>query len=227
MSTHDTRRTTTWKPLTADDVRRHAFQRAILGRRGYRPEDVDAYLDRLATEIERWTAAHDAAAAEVERLRNYFRHHGVDSASEREGPSAAHASAVVTLAQDRASQLVGEGEGRASQLTGEARATAEAMLSKARVHAEAIVAHARREAEGVAQSCRNVESAERQRVAAVGESVLVTLRTLAAQLNGAGGDIRAAVDTLATELSMVASSERPCDRYVGRVVLARPHADRP
>ena len=159
MSTHDARRTTAptaWKPLTADDVRRHTFRNAPLGRRGCRQEDVNLYVSRLATEIQRWAAAYDAATAEVERLRNYFRQHGVDPAPRGDGSASLHEPTVLTRAQEHANQLVTE-----------ARAAAGAMLADARVQAQTILAEARQEADRIAQDCRQAEATERRYLGAL------------------------------------------------------------
>lgn len=88
--------TEAWTPLHADDVRRHTFHETALGRRRYRQGEVDLYVGQLATEIQRWTTAYDAATAEVTRLRNFFRHHGGDPVAWHDHSDSTQGSTVLT-----------------------------------------------------------------------------------------------------------------------------------
>ena len=40
----------TWVPMSPDQIRLRAFRESQLGRRGYRREDVDTFLARVADE---------------------------------------------------------------------------------------------------------------------------------------------------------------------------------
>ncbi len=50
-----------------------AFEWTTFGRRGYRPDDVHALLDRLAAEVITWTRQVDILQAENDRLKHALR----------------------------------------------------------------------------------------------------------------------------------------------------------
>ncbi|MEU4781990.1 hypothetical protein [Micromonospora sp. NPDC023633] len=56
-------------PLTSGGICAPALPRTRLGRRGYRPEDVDALLHRLAYELGQRTRRRDLAEQENDRLK--------------------------------------------------------------------------------------------------------------------------------------------------------------
>lgn len=145
-----------------------------LGRRGYRIEDVDCHLDRVAEEIECWATAYAAAVDEIDRLRNYYREHDADPGTTRTQRVSSEAVTVLARAQAQADQLVADAHSRA-----------QAMQDDAVAHAETIVAHARQKAHRVTQSCRAqaeaAQIADRQRVerlTALGHSLIATLSAL-------------------------------------------------
>ncbi|SCL69081.1 DivIVA domain-containing protein [Micromonospora citrea] len=60
-------------PLTSSGVRELALPRTRLGRRGYRPEDVDALLHRLAHEVGERSRRLDLLEQENQRLKQALR----------------------------------------------------------------------------------------------------------------------------------------------------------
>src|SRR5688572_9878976 len=88
-----------WVPLSPDQIRRRTFRESQLGRRGYRREDVDAFLARVADEIAQWSEAHTLVNGEMQRLRNYFRDHGIDAEPKPSRPRSMSAEAVGMMAK--------------------------------------------------------------------------------------------------------------------------------
>ncbi|MGB2567652.1 DivIVA domain-containing protein [Micromonospora citrea] len=60
-------------PLTPDRLTAVTLPRTPLGRRGYRPADVDALLHRLAHELRERTRERDRAYAENQRIKDALR----------------------------------------------------------------------------------------------------------------------------------------------------------
>jgi DivIVA domain-containing protein len=198
-----------WAPLSADQIRQRVFRENQLGRRGYRREDVDAFLTRLADEVQRWSVAYSHSDGEVRRLRNYFKEHDVDPDAEY-GRNAPSVDAVNVLAQAQA---------HADQLIANAQAHARAMQYDARDQAEAIVAAARQEADRAAHAYRaqagEAYTADREqveRLAALGRSILAALNGATTQMDGASAQMRAISEAFSTELTKVTETD------YGRVV---------
>ena len=168
-----------WRPMSPDEVRSFPLRESGLGRRGYRPEDVDWLRSQLATEVERWGNAYTEAQNEVRRLREYYRQQGVeiDSAPTRTGVST---EAVEILARAQA---------YADQAGADAQAQARHVQADARAQAETIVAHARREADRAGYAYRSRSGAayspdreETARLAAWARSILATVQATQHQL---------------------------------------------
>ncbi|GAA4565659.1 DivIVA domain-containing protein [Micromonospora sp. 4G57] len=60
-------------PLTPDRLTAVDLPRTSLGRRGYRPDEVDALLHRLAYELNERTRQLDHALAENDRIKRALR----------------------------------------------------------------------------------------------------------------------------------------------------------
>ncbi|SCG43469.1 hypothetical protein [Micromonospora halophytica] len=60
-------------PLGPDGLTTVTLPRTPLGRRGYRPADVDALLHRLTHELRERTRERDRAYAENQRIKNALR----------------------------------------------------------------------------------------------------------------------------------------------------------
>jgi cell division septum initiation protein DivIVA len=172
-----------WQPMSPDEVRRAPLRESGLGRRGYRPEDVDRLRNDVAAELERWSQAYAEAESEIRRLRDYFRRHGVDQAPTAEpvGRHAAYPPAAVQLmarAQAYADQLVAEAQAQARHVQADARSQAEAIVSEGRRRADAAGRAYRRDA-GPAYSADREESA---RLTAWARSILATMQAVQHQL---------------------------------------------
>ena len=61
--------------------------------------EVDAFLTRLADEVQRWSAAYSHYDSEVRRLRNYFKGQGIDPERTRARDLSADAVNVLAQAQ--------------------------------------------------------------------------------------------------------------------------------
>src|SRR3954453_13466274 len=107
-SQHDERASASrgWVPLSPDQIRQRTFRENQLGRRGYRRDDVDAFLTRLADEVQRWSAAYSHSDAEVRRLRYYFKDQGIDPETTRARELSVDAVNVLAQAQAHADQLI-------------------------------------------------------------------------------------------------------------------------
>jgi DivIVA domain-containing protein len=191
---HDGART--WLPLSADQIRRRSFRETPLGRRGYRPDEVDLFIGRVAGEVERWTAAYAEAQNEVHRLKNYFRNEGVDPDSARARDLSTDAVTVLARAQAHADRLIADAQAHARAMQHDARAQAEAIVGRARQEADR-AAHAYRARAGTDY---NADREQAERMAALGRSILAVLSGATAQMDGASVQMRAIADAFAVEL---------------------------
>jgi DivIVA domain-containing protein len=169
--------------MAPDEVRNGRLRHTVVGRRGYRPEDVDLLLGRLANDIEQWACRYGEAEAEVRRLRNYYREQGVETDPDREQTQTS-ATAVRILARAQA---------YADRVIAEAQVQARHVQADARAHAEAIVANARRDAEQAARAYRtragrtySADREEIERLTAWAQSVLATVQSAQTQLAATG-----------------------------------------
>jgi DivIVA domain-containing protein len=186
----------TWTPLSGDQIRHRPFRETTLGRRGYRPEDVDLFVSRVAEEVERWTAAYAEAQNEIYRLKNYFREQSVDTDATRTREMSNEAVTVLARAQAHADRLIAD-----------AQAHARAMQTDARAQAESIVVQARREVDRAAHAYRarsgpdyNADREQAERLAAMGRSILAALAGASTQMDGAGAQMRAIAEAFSNEL---------------------------
>jgi cell division initiation protein len=131
--------------LTPDTIRRARFERTGLGRRGYVEEDVERFLVRVADVVDWSNREKGELRAEIDRLRNYFRQHGIDaraSGSPRPAAAAPDAPSVqavnaLSRAQQAADQHIAQAEAYARDLVGTARRQYEAILHEAHDQAQA------------------------------------------------------------------------------------------
>jgi cell division septum initiation protein DivIVA len=173
---------TAWRPMSPDEVRRAARRESGLGRRGYRPEDVDRLRADVAVELERWGRAYAEAQAEIQRLRDYYRQHGIDPATaQQRGRHEAPSTEAV--------EIVARAQAYADQLVAEAQVQARHMHADARTQAEAIVGHARRTADQAGQAYRarageaySPDREETERLTAWARSILATMQAVQHQL---------------------------------------------
>jgi cell division septum initiation protein DivIVA len=171
-----------WHPLSPDEVRRAPLRESGLGRRGYRPEDVDRLRADVAEELERWGRAYAEAQAEIQRLRDYYRKHGVDAdVATRRGRHEPPPVAAV--------EIMARAQAYADQLVAEAQAQARHMQADARSQSESIVGQARRQADQAGQAYRvragesySADREEAERLTAWARSILATMQAVQHQL---------------------------------------------
>ncbi|GAA0909499.1 hypothetical protein GCM10009557_84050 [Virgisporangium ochraceum] len=170
-----------WRPMSPDEVRRMPLRETGLGRRGYRPEDVDHMRSQVAEELERWGRAYADAQNEIQRLRDYYRSRGIDTEHGRPAQAdAVPAEAVAVMARAQA---------YADQLIAEAQAQARHVQADARTQGESIVSQARRDADRAGQAYRqragesySPDREETERLTAWARSILATMQAVQHQL---------------------------------------------
>ncbi len=173
--------------MSPDEVRRAPLRESGLGRRGYRPEDVDRLRNDVAAELERWSRAYAEAEGEIRRLRDYFRRHGIDQAPLDDEPAGAnHRSDEIPPA---AVQLMARAQAYADQLVAEAQAQARHVQADARSQGDAIVSQARRQADEAGRVYReqagpaySPDREEAARLTAWARSILATMQAVQHQL---------------------------------------------
>ncbi|HKT02443.1 MAG TPA: hypothetical protein VJT31_23185 [Rugosimonospora sp.] len=180
MSTPSKQRS--WQPMSPDEIRHAPLRESGLGRRGYRPEDVDRLRHQLAQEVEQWSQAYSDAQSEVRRLRDYYRNQGVEVDRSQARP-------VATGISTEAVQIVARAQAYADRVVADAQAQARHVQSDARAQAEAIVAQARREADQAGQAYRmragqaySPDREETERLAAWARSILASMQLAQHQL---------------------------------------------
>jgi cell division initiation protein len=178
-----------WRPMSPDEVRRAPLRESGLGRRGYRPEDVDRLRAEVAEELDRWGRAYAEAQSEIQRLRDYYRQHGIDSAA-----AAAQQRGRHEAPSTEAVEIMARAQAYADQLVAEAQAQARHMHADARSQAESIVGQARRQADQAGQEYRvragesySPDREETERLIAWTRSILATMQAVQHQL-GATAD---------------------------------------
>ncbi|NJC73033.1 DivIVA domain-containing protein [Planosporangium thailandense] len=187
-----------WRPLSPDQIRQHAFGESGFGRRGYRPDEVDLFIDQVAAEVERWGSAYAAAADEIARLRNYFRDNHIDPEATAARQESTEAITVLTHAQTRADQLIAD----------------------AQAHAKAIVASARQEADRVRAGAAFIASRDQaERLTALSRSILATVDGATTQLDAASARVRTTTDAFAAELAAL-TGPWTATSYVGRATAS-------
>ena len=176
--------------MSPDDVRRAPLRESGLGRRGYRPEDVDRLRNTLAAELDRWARAYADAQVEIQRLREYYRHQGVEPGQGGQAQQGGQSEAVTS----EAVAIMARAQAYADQLVAEAQAQARHMQADARTQAESIVGQARREADRAVQAYRSraggaysPDREETERLIAWARSILATMQAVQHQL-GATAD---------------------------------------
>lgn len=186
-----------WRPMSPEHIRGHRFRETALGRRGYRPDEVEAFLARMAEEVQRWTSTHARDLAEINRLRGFFRNQNIDTEPAGQRAFSNEAINMLATAQHQADQLIAD-----------AKTHARSMQTDARGQAERVVAEARREAEAAAHSYRTRAgqqySADREqveRLAAIARNILAAVAGATSQLDGASAQIRAVGDAFGAELT--------------------------
>lgn len=187
-----------WTPLSPEQIRHQQFSETGFARRGYKAEEVDLFLAKLAREVDQWSTSYAQMWAEVNRLRNWYRENDVDIDAAQRRQVSVEAANVLVEAQRQADQVIAD-----------AHAQARHVQSDARTHAEAIVAQARQDAESAAHAYRArsgssymPEREELERWAAWGRSLLAAITAAKAQLEATG-------EAFAFELAKISPPSEP------------------
>jgi DivIVA domain-containing protein len=188
-----------WVPTSPDQIRHHQFTEVGFVRRGYKAEEVDVYMAKLAREVDQWAIGYSKLRAEVNRLRNWYRDHDIDTDAMQRRQVSVEAANILVNAQQQADQIIAD-----------AHAQARHVQSDARTHGHAILEHARRDAEQAAYEYRarsgpsySPEREELERWAVWGRSLLAAINAAKAQLEATG-------DAFAFELAKLSPlSDRP------------------
>jgi DivIVA domain-containing protein len=157
-------------PLMPADVHNVAFSKPPIGKRGYHEDEVDAFLDRVESELARLIEENDDLRDRVEQHDQQQRAAPVDTAvssglperprsvmppapppmREQDSPDVdhnVHVAKVLSLAQEMADRLTGAAKAEAEGMVSEARTTSEQLLCEARPKADGVVNEARTRAE--------------------------------------------------------------------------------
>lgn len=172
-------------PLTPADVRNVAFSKPSIGKRGYKEDEVDVFLDLVGAELARLIETNKDLLNKIERLDQQLR-----TAPTSTGPTHCplvgprpvrpplptpmgelisfggdrnvQAVHVLESAQEIADRLTREAEAEADGMLGEARAKSEQLLSNARAKADGMVNEARIRAETILNdACTRAETLDR------------------------------------------------------------------
>ena len=181
-----------WVPASPDQIRHRRFTELGLVRRGYRAEEVDAYLAKLAREVDHWATGHSQLRAEVNRLRNWYRDHDIDIDAAQRRQVSVEAANILVRAQQQADQIISDAHAQARYVQSDARTHGDAILEQARREAES-AAHAYRARSGPAYS---PEREELERWAVWGRSLLAAINAAKAQLEATGDAFAFELDKL-------------------------------
>jgi DivIVA domain-containing protein len=179
-------------PLTPADVHNVAFSKPPIGKRGYKEDEVDAFLDLVGAELARLIKENSSLRNQVEQLDQQRRAAPVDTGPtlrplhpprpvmapirppmlgqppmlEQTSPGGDHnvqAAKVLSLAQELADRLSSEAKVEADETLCGARTKSEQLLSEARAKADGMVNEARTRAETMLNDTRTkAETLDRQ-----------------------------------------------------------------
>jgi DivIVA domain-containing protein len=207
-------------PVSAEQIRTRRFRETPVGRRGYRPDEVDNFLERVANEVEQLTAANADAHAEIDRLRNWFRNHG-------ERPDANRHDAdtdpihILDTARQHADQVVRQVQQDARSRYFDVRRDAGAIVSQARRAAE----HAARAYRAQAGPGHSHDREQAERPATLAHSLLALVSDAITALDGAAAQVHIIWHALDDELRRL--SGNPAGRpAVGRASPTGPAPER-
>ncbi len=121
-----------WTPLSAEQFLRFRFRETPMGRRGIRPDDVTAAMNRAAYELEKWRLRCESEQAENTRLREWFKRQRIDVDTPGPRQPADEATHLLIVAQREADQLITAARAQANHLYADALAQADAIIEQAR-----------------------------------------------------------------------------------------------
>jgi DivIVA domain-containing protein len=153
-------------PLTAADVHNVTFSKPPIGKRGYHEDEVDTFLDLVASELARLVEERNDLRNQVEHLNRRLRTAPVNT-DRNLGPLAPPQSTMAAVSPLRTQQtspgdyhhsqsakVLGLAQQIADRLTGEAKAEADGMVRQARTNAQQLLSDATAKADGIVSEAR-------------------------------------------------------------------------
>ncbi|MGH3535229.1 MAG: DivIVA-like cell division protein Wag31 [Pseudonocardiaceae bacterium] len=164
-------------PLRPADVHHVAFSKPPLGKRGYRDDEVDTFLDLVESELARLIQDNEDLRRQVGQFDERWRAAPVDTSpalhllmparsvtaplpppvTDQPGPGGdpdVQAAKVLGLAQQMADRLTGEAKAEADGMLCDARSASQRLLAGARTQADGMVTEARTRAETLLTNVR-------------------------------------------------------------------------
>lgn len=180
------------------------FTLTPMGRRGYQPDEVHAFVSRVAAELARRDAREESLRAEADKFRDALRdwqsRQSLRHNTTADTPPGADAVQLLSRAQQQAEGFVAQAQDYSRQLIGEAREQAKQVLDQARRQAEeqAGLAEAdHRDQAGALQAAHAQEQARR----------LTRVRSFLDTVTAAEDQLREAREKLASEVDDLAARD--------------------
>jgi len=156
------------------------FEKAAFG---YRPDEVDRYVEELTRRIEALEADKADQQAKMKILADKINEYRAEEGNLKDALLEAQRikNAIETDARTRSEQMVADAEAKSAQLKAEAKAHATRLLSEAKARADQMIADAKRQAEEAIGSVRGqVETEQRtlsrmQREVSTFKSTLISI----------------------------------------------------
>lgn len=137
-------------PLTPHDVHNVTFSKPSIGKRGYAEDEVDAFLDVVATELIRLTTENNDLHKRIDQLIQQLRTAQADAADHRRPLAPAptedqhgQAAKVLGMAQEIADRLTRDARAEAERMASQSRATNHQLLAETRTKADSMINEAR------------------------------------------------------------------------------------
>lgn len=137
------------------------FEKAAFG---YRPEEVDRYVEELTRKIEALEAEKADQQAKMKILADKINEYRAEEGNLKDALLEAQRikNAIETDARTRSEQMVTDAEERSAQLKAEAKAHATRLLSEAKARADQMIAEAKKQADEAVGSVRGQVEAEQR-----------------------------------------------------------------
>jgi DivIVA domain-containing protein len=193
--------------LTPAQVRGVTFNKPPRGKRGYREDEVDAFLDVVAAELARLLEEYTDLRTQLAQYDQQPPPGAIDTVAAplepasplmRQPPSAGeddyhhHAARVLNLAQQTADRITSQATADADTLLSQARTNAEQLLGEARTAAESLVSEATTQAQTIHHDARTradtVEQQSRDKVDKIASQQQEELRQHTEIITALGAD---------------------------------------
>lgn len=177
------------------------FTLTPMGRRGYQPDEVHAFVSRVAAELARRDAREESLRAEADKFRDALRdwqsRQSLRHNTTADTPPGADAVLLLSRAQQQAEGVVTQARDYSRQLIGEAREQAKQVLEHARRQTEEQVEADHRDQAGALRAAQVQEQARR----------LARVRSFLDTVNAAEDQLRDAREKLASEVDDLAARD--------------------